>query len=78
LAAKLGSVIQLSNDTRTKRAPLPEDALRVACRIASRARENNLLVIHETDVFSESDNASISDALYMDSGCRQTILPGKV
>jgi len=78
LSAKLGAVIQLSNDTRTKRAPLPEGALRVACRIASRARENNLLVIHETDVFSESDNAAISNALYTDCDCRQTASPGKV
>jgi len=77
LAAKLGAVVQLSNDTRTRRAPLPEVALGVACRIASRARENNLLVIHETDVFSESDNASISRALSMNCEYRQTALTGK-
>jgi hypothetical protein len=68
LAAKLGAVVQLSNDTRTKRVPLPEGALGTACRIASRAKENNLLVIHETDVFSESDNEAISDALSMNAG----------
>jgi len=77
LAAKLGAVVQLSNDTRTRRAPLPEDALRVACRLASRARDNNLLVIHETDVFSETDNASITKALSMNYDHHQASLPGR-
>jgi molybdenum cofactor biosynthesis enzyme MoaA len=77
LAAKLGAVVQLSNDTRTKRAHLPEGALGIACRIASRAREANLLVIHETDVFSESDNASISKALSVNHECLSAVPAGK-
>jgi uncharacterized Fe-S cluster-containing radical SAM superfamily protein len=78
LATRLGAVVQLSNDTRTKRAPLPEGALGIACRIASRARENNLLVIHEADVFSEPDNAFISSALSANHESRQTTLPGNI
>jgi molybdenum cofactor biosynthesis enzyme MoaA len=67
LAAKLGAIVQLSNDTRTKRATLPENALRIARRIARQAREKDLLVIHEKDVFSETDNVAISEALRMDT-----------
>jgi molybdenum cofactor biosynthesis enzyme MoaA len=60
LAAKLGAVVQLSNDTRTKRATLSDNALDMVCRIASCARKRNLLVIHEREVFAESDNTVIA------------------
>jgi len=68
LAARLGAVIQLSNDTRTKCAVLPRNALRIVCRVASRAREKNLLIIHEKEVFSETDNNTISEVLISDAG----------
>ena len=63
LAARLGAVVQLSNDTRTRCAPLPEKALRIVCRLAEKAREHDLLVIHEREVFSSGDNAAIREVL---------------
>ena len=63
LAARLGAVVQLSNDTRTRCAPLPERARRIVCRLAKRARGLDLLVIHEREVFSPADNAAIEEVL---------------
>jgi molybdenum cofactor biosynthesis enzyme MoaA len=64
LAAKLGAVVQLSNDTRTRRMALRESALHTVCRLAMRAREKNLLVIHEREVFAERDNDVINEAIH--------------
>lgn len=63
LASELGAVVQLSNDTRTQCAPLPDQARRIVCRLAREARAHNLLVIHEQEVFSPEDNAAIKKAL---------------
>ncbi|MDR0378336.1 MAG: radical SAM protein [Candidatus Accumulibacter sp.] len=64
LAEKLGAVVQLSNDTRTRRAKLPAVVLNIVRRIARRAREKNLLLIHERDVFSGSDNDAIHETIH--------------
>jgi len=64
LAAELGAVVQLSNDTRDKCAPLPARTLNMACKIAARARERDLLVIHEREVFSENDNDAIAKTIF--------------
>lgn len=63
LAIRLRAVVQLSNDTRTRRAVLPSNALSIVCCLAAGARENNLLVIHEKDVFAEADNMVIENAI---------------
>lgn len=63
LAARLGAVVQLSNDTRTRCAALPEAARSIVCRLAGKARENDLLVIHESEVFSPEDNQAIAEVL---------------
>lgn len=63
LAVKLGAVVQLSNDTRTRCAPLPAPGQETICRIAAQARVNDLLVIHEREVFSPEDNAAIAEAM---------------
>lgn len=60
LAIRLGAVVQISNDTRTKRNSLPERSLSAVKSLVGQARKNNLLVIHEKDVFSEEDNLSIT------------------
>ena len=63
LAADLGAVVQLSNDTRTKCAPLSGRARDIVCRIAEGARRANLLVIHEHEVFAPVDNDRIAEVL---------------
>lgn len=63
LAVSLGAVVQLSNDTRTRCAPLPERALDTVCRIAAGVRRANLLVIHEREVFAPADNERITEVL---------------
>lgn len=68
LAARLGAVVQLSNDTRNRCAALPERAQRIICRLAEKARENDLLVIHEREVFSPVDNRAIAEVLKGDAG----------
>ena len=66
LALALGAVVQLSNDTRTRCAPLPARARDAVCRIAAGARRANLLVIHEREVFSSVDNEHITEVLRND------------
>lgn len=63
LAVRLGAVVQLSNDTRTRCALLPKKARRTVCRLTENARKHDLLVIHEREVFSAEDNAVIREVL---------------
>ena len=64
LATELGAVVQLSNDTRTRCAILPESGRKAVCHLAELARKNNLLVVHEREVFSKEDNAAIAEVLF--------------
>ena len=63
LAWKIGAVVQISNDSRTKCADMPPETLSAALRLVAGARKTNLLVIHESEVFSCADNKSIVEAL---------------
>lgn len=63
LAAQLGAVVQLSNDTRTRCAALSPASLNAVQKLAAGALQRNLLVVHEKEVFSDKDNQLIAAVL---------------